>query len=494
MTEDIGTVGRIFSVATQGEKEDVITSSMIYRYVKSPSSLWYDIHAPVEEKDPIDAYMQHLFRAGQEHERAVVQEAYPGIEPVTAPTEEEAFRLVLESMAEGVPAFHQAPLLYMPEGLKSRLDILERRDGSSSVFGDYHYIVKEVKSARNVRDHHILQAAFNNYLLGRVQGYTPDRFFVINRDREVFSYPYDESRVVELIDAVRRVIQAEEVEPIFGAAVWPWESYGNRLAVERRDVSVVAGVGPTMRERLVAAGIRTVDDLSRAGTHQLTQVNGIGPAKAGSFSSRADALVKGVHIPLRPLSFPSVRTELFLDLEGTPHQMNEGQVVDMDYLIGVLVREGGRETFEAFVAHDLEGERQMLLDFIDWLSRFDECVIYHWHHYEATRFRRMARAYGLDEVLQTAVLGRLRDLYKDATRGFAFPTHGNSIKAIAPYMGFTWSQEEVSGTESIALYFEYVQDPKTNREKLDRIIRYNREDCEALRVVKDWLASHSRPE
>lgn len=485
-------VDRIFSTAIRGGTMDVIMSNMVYRCVESPFSLWCDLFAPEGEKDPIDAYVAHLFREGQQHEEVVVQEAYPGIVPVTAETEEEAFRIVLESMVEGVEAFHQAPLLYLPEGLKSRLDILERRDGPQSVFGDYHYIVKEVKSARNIKEKHILQAAFNNYILGKIQGYTPDRVFVINRDRDELAFDYDESKVVDVIAGVRRVLLSEEVDPVYGDASWPWESYGNRLAIERRDISLIGGIGPATRESMVSADIRTIDDLARLGQGDLTRIKGVGAVKARAFSTTAQALVKEVHIPLKAVSFPTVKTELFLDLEGTAHQMNEGQLVDMDYLIGVLIRQNEAEQYKAFVAQNPDEEQRMFLDFAKWLAQFDDYVTYHWHHYEPTRLRRMARAHGLSQGEQAAVLGNLRDLYKDATQGFAFPTYGNSIKAIAPYVGFEWKEEAVSGTESIALYFDYLRDPESNRTNLEKIINYNREDCEALRVVKDWIAANSR--
>lgn len=485
-------VDRIFSTAIRGEGTDIVTSSMVYRYVESPFSLWCDLCAPQEEKDPIDAYVEHLFREGQHHEEVVVQEAYPGIVPVTAETEKEAFRIVLESMVEGVKAVHQAPLLYLPEGLKSRLDILERRDGHQSVFGDYHYIVKEVKSARNIKEKHILQAAFNNYILGKIQAYTPDHVFIINRDRDEFAFDYDESEVVEVIAEVRQVILSEEMDPVYGAAVWPWESYGKKLAIQSRDISLVGGIGPAMRERMVSAGIRTIDDLTRLGQGDLTKIKGVGTVKAREFSMTAQALVKEVHIPLKPVSFPTVKAELFLDLEGSAHQMNEGQLVDMDYLIGVLIRQNDSEQYKAFVAQDFDEEQRMFLDFVKWLAQFDDYVIYHWHYYEPTRLRRMARVYGLSQGEQTAVLSNLRDLHRDATQGFAFPTYGHSIKAIAPYVGFQWNQEDVSGTECVALYFDYVRDPESNRTNLEKIVSYNREDCEALRAVKDWIAANSR--
>jgi predicted RecB family nuclease len=63
------------------------------------------------------------------------------------------------------------------------------------------------------------------------------------------------------------------------------------------------------------------------------------------------------------------------------------------------------------------------------------------------------------------------------------------LKQIAPYLGFKWRQKDVSATESIAMYFDYVKDPIGNETNLQKIIDYNEDDCVATRVIKDWLAS-----
>lgn len=83
---------------------------------------------------------------------------------------------------------------------------------------------------------------------------------------------------------------------------------------------------------------------------------------------------------------------------------------------------------------------------------------------------------------------RLRDLYKDAA---SFPTYGYGLKQVANYMGFSWRDEEIDAMNSAVLYFQYVQNPKNNRDKLEKILDYNEEDCRATKVVKDWLLTHS---
>ena len=148
---------RTFAKAMAGKKEKLVTSMMIKHFVESPFSLWCDVHAPASERDPMDAYRKYLFETGQEHEEETTKALFPEITPVEWKTPEEGFRLVLEAMADGFRAFHSAPIFWVPGGLMSELDIIEKAPGAKSVFGNYYYVVKEIKSAKNIRKPHLMQ-------------------------------------------------------------------------------------------------------------------------------------------------------------------------------------------------------------------------------------------------------------------------------------------------------------------------------------------------
>jgi uncharacterized protein len=86
----------------------------------------------------------------------------------------------------------------------------------------------------------------------------------------------------------------------------------------------------------------------------------------------------------------------------------------------------------------------------------------------------------------------MRDIYKDATSNFAFPTYGNGLKEVAAYIGYKWKHADVNAMESIALYFQYVQNPAANKDKLEKVIDYNKDDCTATMLIKDWLERESK--
>lgn len=479
----------------RGSKSGAITPNQVYTYVELPFACWCDFHAPAEEKRPPDRFQLHLMETGKRHERDLAEDRHPDAEPLEGETDEERFMHVLAGMAGRTPAVLGGPLFYLPEGLWGRLDIIERVDDGASVFGDYHYVVKEVKSAIHIAERHRLQTACYNHLLGKVQGFTPSTYYVIDGNREEHPFDYDEDEVLEVLEAIRAIRDGHhQPPPVYGGTDGGWSSYTNRQAVERNDASLLQDIGPSRREQLEAAGFSTVDDVLQATPADLQEVHGVGPKRAEKLKTHAEALDAGHHVQIGDVDLPAADVEVFVDLEGTANNPYEGVQQDIDYLIGCLVRDGASGAdadFVPFVASDLDSEEAMFHGFTGWLGDLaDDVKVYHWANYEKWRFERMAKRYGVSPPLRRKLFDNLVDLHPIATNAFVFPTYGNSIKAIAPYMGFAWRYDDVSGTEAIAMYYEYVEDPEANEDLLQKVVDYNEDDCRATMVVKDWLEEH----
>jgi predicted RecB family nuclease len=83
------------------------------------------------------------------------------------------------------------------------------------------------------------------------------------------------------------------------------------------------------------------------------------------------------------------------------------------------------------------------------------------------------------------------DLYAIVDKCTEWPSHSYSIKAISKLLGFEYSERDPGGLKAALWYLEYVNAPEANRGLKDKIIQYNREDCEAMIVLKDWLVKKS---
>ena len=229
-------------------------------------------------RDGPDPFVTLLIERGLDHQSDVIAKSYPDAVEEEFFGEEVGFRRTLELMAAGTKFIMNMPLICRNLGLEGRPDVLVRVDDIPSDLGDYSYGVVEIKSARHISEAHALQGAVYNRMLGIVQGYEPDEFYIINGDSN--------ERIIQAVDVadkldavledVRRVLDGAVVDPCFGAGESPWHSYVNAMAIQNDDVSLLPGVGGARRVNLFDFGFRTVDDVAAADETALVKVKGVG--------------------------------------------------------------------------------------------------------------------------------------------------------------------------------------------------------------------------
>jgi predicted RecB family nuclease len=482
-----------------GSSSGELTAQNVSLYHRSPYSIYCERFVPPEHRDPLGPYRELLLERGIEHEKRVLASRYPGCPALPYRDASEGFLRLLEEMARGAEVICGLPLLYLPENLQGRIDVIEKCPGRESRLGGYHYVVKEIKLAARIEENHILQAAFYTYLLSRIQGCLPEHFYVIARDMEDRQYRYDDyaERLQEAISGTARILEgSEQPTPTYNGAQWPWMTYTNHMALRLRDISLVCRVGPRMKKNLAARGLRKVWDLSSATPESIQGIPGVGQATAERLIVNARAVQKREIILLdrSALRFRDCQRELYLDLEGTDPSGEEEGLEQVDYLIGLTLCEAGEVRYRPFMAWRIEEEKQMFRDFVEFITSLGDTVIYHWHNYERWHLKQLADRHGLIDVVEKKIFPRMVDLHRVATLAFAFPTPANGLKDIAKYLGFRWRHDDVNALDAIAWYLRFQKDPDAWRESVLAVIDYNEDDCMATKFVKDWLAARAGSE
>lgn len=487
-----------------------ISGSDISLFMQSPFSLYCKHFVDRSEMDPPDA-SQHLFADhGRNHETRIMRELYPeqappepeqphetrGKKAWLAPArrsgarrrrispEEHAARLdksrihefkkTLNTMFQGEPALMEPQLCFFPRGMHGSPDVLERHDGESFL-GDYHYVVKEIKSSKKIKRKHVMQAAFYNVMLGEIQGRLPDSFYLLNADGKNIQYEHAEfiESIDGIISGITEIKNGQVPNVLYGRGVFPWSNYADKVAIEKDDLSLIPSILSQHRDLLLAAHICTVSDLQDSKESALIDM-GIRPQDASTYVARATAVKSGRPTPLGTVRVSRPGAEVFLRVEEAMH----GEV----YMIGALVRTDGTRNHHYFVS-DADGEAGMLAGFLNMLDIIGEYTVYYWGSGDAAISRLVAK-YREDD---TAI--PMTDLQQMAARLVAFPTYRNQLRMIAEWMGYVWQDPDADWGRGVMAYSAYMRD-KDRQDCLGYIIQYSKDNCAAVEAVHDWLLEH----
>jgi predicted RecB family nuclease len=167
--------------------------------------------------------------------------------------------------------------------------------------------------------------------------------------------------------------------------------------------------------------------------------------------------------------------ELYLDIEGVPDQ-------NLNYLIGVLVRQGEISSYYPFWADDLKDESTIWQALVTMINQYPDAPIYHYGSYEARAISKLARRYETDSKNLTK---HLVNINKQIYGKVYFPVYSNRLKEIADFVGASWTTTGASGLQS--LVWRYYWDETHHTQYKTLLLTYNEEDCHALKLLVDEL-------
>ena len=168
---------------------------------------------------------------------------------------------------------------------------------------------------------------------------------------------------------------------------------------------------------------------------------------------------------------------IYLDFEGLPDN-------DFIYLIGVLIKQQDKEDKHiSFWADGKHNEEGIFISLIEVLNKYPEAHIYHYGSYETKAIQKVLKQYHKNSI--AGIEKRMTNLLSYFRSHVYPPTYTNSLKDIAPYLGFTWTDTAASGLMSIQ-WRKNWENTKLNIWK-EKLLQYNKDDCIALAIVHTWL-------
>ena len=180
-----------------------------------------------------------------------------------------------------------------------------------------------------------------------------------------------------------------------------------------------------------------------------------------------------IHVEHLP-ELPRGPVELFVDLEGVPDS-------DAYYLAGLLVCRGGEAEYESFWADDAAGEAAMWSALVERLEAFPDAPVYHYGSYEKKAFATLAKRHGRGSGLADRLVNVASSVYGKVY----FPVRSNGLKPLGRFLGATWTDPQASGLQS--LVWRHRWEATRDERFRQSLLQYNREDCEAVRLLVDRL-------
>jgi uncharacterized protein len=275
------------------------------------------------------------------------------------------------------------------------------------------------------------------------------------------------------------------------------------LAEAGRRVEVLPSADRTRARLLRAEGVRTFDELAARAPENFEH-RALREA-APRLLAEARAWSTGGPVWLRPPALPRGRTPVWFDVEADA----DGERAEVPvYLWGLSVEPAGRDgdpapepVFEPILAEltpagDLVAWRRFVARAAAVFAAHPDAVWVHWHQAEPMWVERYVARHGApaDLVERMRAPGATFDLHRELDRCVRLPLRSTSVKFVARWLGFRWSNPDADAAWSTAQVHRAraTPDPAERERLLAEVARYNADDLWAMRQVWVWLASQAR--
>ena len=380
------------------------------------------------------------------------------------------------------------PLIFntdLPIGLGLlHFDGLKRIDGPSNL-GDFHYVPLLFAGGSKPRKEQKALLELGSLYLSDLQGQTPNKGYVFcgNDGRlATMRLSPDLSKVRHQFHELDQLRTSSEPPPLIlnnHCQVCEFRQQCRQQAVEQANLSLL-GIGQKEIKAYARKGILNLTQLAHT-FRPRRKGKRVERSKRRYHALQAMALRDKTVFVLGTPALPTSPVQVYLDLEGDP---DEGYI----YLIGMVVCDGVSEHTYSFWADDKNQEIEILQQFLHTLRHYDDFHVYCYGSYEKTFLTKMRSnmkvGRHLDQVLKV-----LTNILSVVYSHIYFPCYTNGLKDVASCIGFSWTEAEASGLQSI-VWRKRWQTAHAEAWK-QKLVTYNLEDCHALKQVADFLSVSS---
>jgi len=453
-----------------------IKAGNFYEFVKCPRKVYLHFFGNQEKKQPLSEFMQKKSDQGKEFEQKIIK-SLEFIKPEEEFKEEQAFEQTLNYMKQGKDLIYQGWL--MQDNLVGIPDLLEKKKGKSEL-GDYYYEVCDIKLGKSVREEYVMQIMFYSYLLFQIQGLMPKKAYLILGNKEKVGINVKEyfEKFQNMLEKIKEISQGAAPSIYINGSCKEcvWKSLCLEEAKKENSLSLIYNLPRSKIELLKKHKIRNLKQAAKLDVEKLSEIKEFSPESLNKYKLQSKSLLNKEIIKIKDPKFPR-DTPIYFDIEDTEDK-DGNKIV---YLFGLVIN----NEYINFLAKDPKDEKKIWNEFLKYFEHLDNFKLYTYSHHEKSMLKKLFIKHKGNEETYNKIQQNIIDLFKVVKETTVLPIYSYTIKDVAKFLGFRWTSQNASGSQSIVWYDQWLE--KKNKKYLDEVLKYNEEDCKAMLIIKEHI-------
>lgn len=567
----------ILDKALGGHKKapnDLMLASQVRPFIyEDPGIVWLKFHGKEHGLLPNGTtpyeFTDFIFAKGREFEdkwvKKIIGNAARVCEEAYEVTSPEKVIKTFELMQKQTPVIAQAAIWWAPEKIYGVPDLLihtsylleesngildesEKRELLELIKGNNNegfYIVFDLKFTTKLDGtnkatdlvNYAAQVRIYSYMLGHLQGYMPNKSYLITRDRITSALPVpiisklNESLDQDLADIRDKFLEIKLngqkyvpwKDPIVAINIHnqddQWSDAKKEIAwnkIPGKDAGLLYQIGPKAKVDLAGFGFANLDSMLKIKPENIPfeKCSGLGSAKSKRIRAVLEANKSGKPV-IPPSSVIPVKKpyEFFVDFEYFTNinvdfekQWPTLEGCEMIFLIGVGWEENEQWNFKTFTAakEDQQEELEMIEEFLEFLENKTEnkltednvSVLYHWSSAEVWQTRKVIERHSIDKnsPIHSLPWYDLLNIFNNGPAsvpgawGFGLKEVAKSLGKLYPQYNPEWPGDLDAGLTAMVMGWKAYENKKPLETiEMSNIKEYLEADCKALWNVLKWL-------
>ncbi len=384
-------------------------------------------------------------------------------------------------------------VIYPPLLIKSK---------GESKWGQYKYIPAVYKLGRKTTKEHYSELALCSISLESFEGVKIDYGWVIStlknklisekillhkklrkKTIDIFS-----EMVISLAGKIPKITEDRKK-----CSICPWQTFCDKEAKSKGYLTDIDGIGKKTAIIFKNIGISNFKELAFANeeiiNNKLSKFQQNNLEKTTKFINQSKSYATGIPIKInssRDLSksiFKRKEGFFVFDIESDPDNKH-------DFLYGFISikRRNNKENFYNYEPI-LNLKKNQNTEYIEKIFKklFSEkqWPVLHYGETEKIAIVKLAEQASLNSCEIDNLKSRFIDLHLLVRETWVLPLKNYSLKTVANWIGFNWQNKNVSGSKALFWWIQYNE--TLNKSFLQKIIDYNKDDCQATLNIANWL-------